>query len=111
MPEWKPPTQAEVEGYFERLNNWGRWGDDDQRGTLNLITSEKRAAAVASARSGRVVSLSRDLTPSQRWTTTCSARSDAAIPKPRSICGSGVSRGHRDAHGRPLSCGVSREAV
>src|SRR5215470_1933436 len=63
MPEWKPPTQAEVENYFTRLNNWGRWGNDDQRGTLNLITPEKHAAAVALARSGRVVSLSRDLTP------------------------------------------------
>lgn len=63
MPEWKPPTQAEVEKYFERLNNWGRWGDEDQKGTLNLITPEKRAAAVALARSGRVVSLARDLTP------------------------------------------------
>jgi len=63
MPEWKPPTQAEVESYFARLNNWGRWGDDDQRGTFNLITPEKRAAAVALARSGRVVSLARDLTP------------------------------------------------
>jgi kynurenine formamidase len=63
MPEWKAPTQAEVEKYFERLNNWGRWGNDDQRGTLNLITPEKRAAAVALARSGRVVSLARDITP------------------------------------------------
>jgi len=63
MPEWKPPTQAEVENYFARLNNWGRWGDDDQRGTLNLITPEKQATAVALARSGRVVSLARDLTP------------------------------------------------
>ncbi len=62
MPEWKPPTQAEVESYFARLNNWGRWGNDDQRGTFNLITLEKRAAAVALARSGRVVSLARDLT-------------------------------------------------
>ena len=63
MPEWKPPTQAEVEQYSARLNNWGRWGDEDQRGTLNLITSEKRAAAVALTRSGRVVSLARDITP------------------------------------------------
>jgi kynurenine formamidase len=63
MPEWKPPTQAEVENYFTRLNNWGRWGDDDQRGTLNLITPEKQAAALALARSGKVVSLARDITP------------------------------------------------
>src|SRR4030095_8733034 len=62
MPEWKPPTQDEVENYFARLNNWGRWGNDDQRGTLNLITPEKHAAAVALARNGRGVSLSRHLT-------------------------------------------------
>ena len=23
-----------------RLRNWGRWGDDDERGTLNLITPD-----------------------------------------------------------------------
>ncbi|GIX47416.1 MAG: cyclase [Candidatus Tectimicrobiota bacterium] len=63
MSTWIPPTQAEVERYFERLNNWGRWGKDDERGTLNLITSAKRAAAVQLARSGRVVSLARDITP------------------------------------------------
>lgn len=45
MPEWTPPTQAEVENYFTRLNNWDRWGADDERGALNLITPEKRAAA------------------------------------------------------------------
>ena len=31
----------------KRVSNWGRWGDDDQRGTLNLITPDvvRRAAA------------------------------------------------------------------
>ena len=63
MSDWTPPSQTEVEDYFARLNNWGRWGDDDQRGTLNLIMSQNRAAAVSLARTGRVVSLSRDITP------------------------------------------------
>lgn len=27
--------------------NWGRWGEHDERGTLNLITAEVRARAVA----------------------------------------------------------------
>ena len=44
MADWTPPSQAEVEGYFERLNNWGGWGAEDQRGSLNLISPEKRAA-------------------------------------------------------------------
>lgn len=38
-------------------SNWGRWGADDQRGTLNLITPEVVLAATACARTGRVVPL------------------------------------------------------
>lgn len=60
---WTPPTQAEVEGYFAQCNNWGRWGHDDQRGTLNLITPDKRQAALTLARRGRLVSLARDIIP------------------------------------------------
>ncbi len=59
---WTPPSEADVDRYFERFNNWGRWGKDDQKGTLNLITPKKREAAVALARTGRTVSLARDLT-------------------------------------------------
>lgn len=36
-----------------QVNNWGRWGDDDERGTLNLITDEVVRRAVACARTGR----------------------------------------------------------
>ena len=42
--EWTPPTytvdrDGKVVGGYEprEPNNWGRWGDDDQRGTQNLI--------------------------------------------------------------------------
>ena len=38
-------------------SNWGRWGEDDERGTLNLITGEARARGAAEARIGRTVSL------------------------------------------------------
>ena len=38
-------------------NNWGRWGDDDQRGTLNLITSEAVRAAAQRRVTGKVYSL------------------------------------------------------
>jgi kynurenine formamidase len=40
-------------------SNWGRWGPDDQRGAVNLITPAKRVAAASLVRSGRSVSLSR----------------------------------------------------
>jgi kynurenine formamidase len=63
MAEWTPPTQDRAEGYFKELNNWGRWGDADQRGTVNLVTPAKREAARALVRTGRTVSLARDVTP------------------------------------------------
>ena len=40
-----------------RVRNWGRWGDDDQLGTLNLITPEVVAAAADLVRYGRTIPL------------------------------------------------------
>ena len=50
-------TKAQVQRWMTELSNWGRWGKDDQLGTLNLITPEKRRQALALARRGIVVSL------------------------------------------------------
>lgn len=48
-----------VGGYSPREpNNWGRWGDDDERGTQNLIGPAERIAAAQLVRSGKVFSLS-----------------------------------------------------
>lgn len=51
-------TQQEFDRLFESLKNWGRWGPEDERGTLNYITPEKVRAAAGLVRSGRSVSLS-----------------------------------------------------
>ncbi len=51
-------TAAMVDQWMTELSNWGRWGDDDERGTLNLITPEKRRTALALATAGVSVSLS-----------------------------------------------------
>ncbi|MFE2373558.1 cyclase family protein [Streptomyces sp. NPDC059398] len=40
-----------------RVNNWGRWGADDEIGTLNLITDEVVREAAAGVRSGRRIPL------------------------------------------------------
>ena len=40
-----------------RVRNWGRWGGDDQLGTLNLITPEVVVAAASSIRCGRTIPL------------------------------------------------------
>ena len=41
-----------------QVSNWGRWGADDRRGTLNLIDHAAVARGVAAARQGKVFSLS-----------------------------------------------------
>ncbi|MEU6547695.1 cyclase family protein [Streptomyces sp. NPDC046859] len=45
-------------------DNWGRWGADDELGTLNLITDEVRARAAAEVRTGQWASLAQPITPS-----------------------------------------------
>lgn len=57
----KVPTESEVLGYIESLSNWGRWGPEDQLGTLNLLTPEKRVRAARLVRDGVTVSCARPL--------------------------------------------------
>lgn len=49
-----PDDLADLAG---RVRNWGRWGDDDQLGTLNLIDDDAVRRGVAAATSGRRFSL------------------------------------------------------
>jgi kynurenine formamidase len=48
---------AEFEAIYESVKNWGRWGDDDVMGTLNLITPEHVRRACATVTEGRHVSM------------------------------------------------------
>jgi kynurenine formamidase len=57
------PEEPDVLAYHDRLSNWGRWGADDELGTLNLITEEHRRRAAALVRDGISVSLSLDIEP------------------------------------------------
>lgn len=59
------PSEAELDALFEKVNNAGRWGADDQLGTLNFITDARRVAAAALVRSGRALSIGRDLCTTQ----------------------------------------------
>jgi kynurenine formamidase len=51
----------EFDRLFEKLKNWGRWGDDDELGTLNFIGDKDVAEAASLARTGRRVPLGRTL--------------------------------------------------
>jgi len=50
-------TMADFRSAAERISNWGRWGEDDQTGTLNFITAEKVAATSRLVRAGKVFPL------------------------------------------------------
>jgi len=41
----------------KQVSNWGRWGADDERGTVNFISPEKIRGAAACVKKGRVFSL------------------------------------------------------
>jgi kynurenine formamidase len=45
-----------VREWGRRYSNWGRWGANDERGTLNFITPERVLAALRLPRHGRVIS-------------------------------------------------------
>lgn len=48
-----------VQDLLHRRSNWGRWGDEDQIGAVNLITDRKRVEAAQLVRTGATLSLSR----------------------------------------------------
>lgn len=51
------PLTPEFHELAVKVRNWGRWGDDDRIGTLNLITPDAIARAAASVEHGRTVPL------------------------------------------------------
>ena len=53
-------TKEDVDRWMTELSNWGKWGKDDQAGTINLITPAKRKAAAALVKEGVSVSASLD---------------------------------------------------
>src|SRR6516164_9079580 len=53
-----PVTLQEFDAIYESVKNWGRWGPDDELGTLNFITPETVRTAAALVRSGRRATMS-----------------------------------------------------
>src|SRR5437868_3378617 len=106
------PTEQQILSWFSELSNWGRWGPDDQRGTLNLITPAKRLQASSLVREGLVISCARtikydpapdDLFPARHFMLT-SGESEPAVTLGRTGAGDafmfqphGVAMTHLDA--------------
>ncbi len=53
----KKMSLKEYDELFNKVCNWGKWGLDDERGTLNYISPNHVKAAAGLVRSGRSVSL------------------------------------------------------
>jgi len=51
-------TAKEFSALFDELKRWGKWGQDDERGALHLITPARVVAAARLARDGVTVTLS-----------------------------------------------------
>jgi kynurenine formamidase len=75
-------TKAQFDEWMMKLSNWGRWGKDDERGALNLITADVRRRAATLVKTGTAVSLSRQI-PAETPATT-------AQPRPINQNGSGA---------------------
>lgn len=56
-----PAIDERIDALASRVSNWGRWGPEDELGTLNLITPEKRLEAAACVRTGAAISLALEL--------------------------------------------------
>ena len=54
-------SRAQFDSWMQEISNWGRWGKDDELGTLNLVTPEKSKAATMLVREGVSVSMALDL--------------------------------------------------
>ena len=86
------PSEGQIIEWFDSLSNWGRWGQDDVLGTLNLITPEKRKIAAGLVREGVTVSCAR--------TITYGAAPDALFPSHHFMMSSGEAEPAPDFFGR-----------
>jgi kynurenine formamidase len=41
----------------QRVSNWGRWGDEDERGTVNFVTPQRLVAAAGLVKRGQIFDL------------------------------------------------------
>ena len=82
--ERRIPTKEEVLSYLKDDRNWGRWGDDDEVGAVNMITPEKRIEAAGLVRTGRAISLSREFPsiPAPNQPDPCHPLHEKGLPQP-----------------------------
>jgi kynurenine formamidase len=78
-------TKQQLERWLTELSNRGRWGKDDERGALNLITAAKRRDAAALVKTGEVISLARDLAREKAFTVQVVVSPDGTASETHTI--------------------------
>lgn len=53
----QPMTKQQFDALFRKVSNWGVWGDQDERGTLNYITPKTILSATALVKTAQAVSM------------------------------------------------------
>ncbi len=95
----------EFEQIFASVCTWGRWGPNDERGTLNYLTPERTRAAAQAVRTGRTVTLALPINtvagpdnpkPAQHFMATLGDAGEAE--EPRFACDFIGMEMHGDAH-------------
>jgi kynurenine formamidase len=122
----KQMNKADVDSLMKELSNWGRWGKDDQLGTLNLITPEKRVQAAGLVKTGTAVSLARNVEKRSaadnpmpflhKMLSTGTGDGDQWATDSYSVSYHGIAHTHMDAlchlvHEGKLYNGFSRETI
>lgn len=67
-------SEDQLDVLFNEVNNAGRWGGDDELGTLNYITNNKRISAARLVQDGRALSIARNLDTVQSSTNPAPVR-------------------------------------
>src|SRR5215813_3005149 len=65
------PSEQQILEWFHSLSNWGRWGPNDELGTLNLVTPAKRKQAAALVKDGVSVSLASNASKEKEIDVPC----------------------------------------
>src|SRR5262249_32289347 len=82
-------TKADIEEMMHKsLSNWGRWGDKDELGTLNLITPEKRKQAAQLVKEGVTVSMAHDVIKTESASSPGFGHKMTGLPKDTEVSSS-----------------------
>jgi len=117
-PAQSKVTKNDIQAAADRLTNWGRWGPDDEIGTLNNITPQDIIAAAKLIRKGKVFSLALNFDSkgpqNGRWGNRFNPIHTMLTSGVDAVAGKHESIGLRyadDMVSMPLQCGTQWDAL